>query len=111
MAIKSYKPYTPSRRYMTGLDSSDITAKASVPSLLKKLPRSAGRNMYGTSSSYSSASKKSKWNSKPSAFKQKVRSKRRTSNWIKLTARKLFNRVSLNKEENGLAHFADENGM
>ncbi len=47
MAIKSYKPYTPSRRYMTGLDSSDITAKASVPSLLKKLPRSAGRNHHG----------------------------------------------------------------
>ncbi len=47
MAIKSYRPYTPSRRYMTGLDSSDITAKASVPSLLKKLPRSAGRNNNG----------------------------------------------------------------
>ncbi len=47
MAIKSYRPYTPSRRYMTGLDSSDITAKASVPSLLKKLPRSAGRNNRG----------------------------------------------------------------
>ena len=37
MAIKSYKPYTPSRRFMTGLDSSDITAKASVPSLLMKI--------------------------------------------------------------------------
>jgi len=47
MAIKSYKPYTPSRRYVTGLDSSDITAKASVPSLLKKLPVSAGRNNNG----------------------------------------------------------------
>ncbi len=47
MAIKSYKPYTPSRRYVTGLDSGDITAKASVPSLLKKLPVSAGRNNNG----------------------------------------------------------------
>ena len=47
MAIISYKPYTPSRRYMTGLDSSDITAKASVPSLLKKLPVTAGRNNNG----------------------------------------------------------------
>lgn len=47
----------------------------------------------------------------PKKKHSKVRSKRRTSNWIKLTARKLFNRVSLNKEENGLAHFADENGM
>ena len=47
MAIKTYKPYTPSRRYVTGLDSSDITAKASVPSLLKKLPATAGRNNNG----------------------------------------------------------------
>ncbi|RUM71961.1 MAG: 50S ribosomal protein L2 [Sulfurovum sp.] len=47
MAIKSYKPYTPSRRYMTNLDSGDITAKASVRSLLKNLPRSAGRNSNG----------------------------------------------------------------
>jgi len=47
----------------------------------------------------------------PKKKHSKVRSKRRTTNWIKITARKLFNRVSLNKEENGLAHFADENGM
>ncbi|HHO65465.1 MAG TPA: 50S ribosomal protein L2 [Epsilonproteobacteria bacterium] len=47
MAIKTYKPTTPSRRYMTNLDSSDITAKASVRSLLKNLPRSAGRNSNG----------------------------------------------------------------
>jgi len=47
MAIRSYRPYTPSRRYMTGLDSADITAKPSVPSLLKVLPRSAGRNNNG----------------------------------------------------------------
>ncbi len=47
MAIKSYRPYTPSRRYMTGIDSSDITGKPSVKSLLKTLPRSAGRNNNG----------------------------------------------------------------
>jgi large subunit ribosomal protein L2 len=47
MAIKSYKPYTPSRRYMSNLDSGDITAKASVRSLLKKLPAHAGRNSNG----------------------------------------------------------------
>jgi large subunit ribosomal protein L2 len=47
MAIKSFKPTTPSRRFMTVLDSSDITAKASVRSLLKKLPRKAGRNNNG----------------------------------------------------------------
>ena len=47
MAIKTYKPYTPSRRFMTGLDSSDITAKASVRSLLVKLPATGGRNNNG----------------------------------------------------------------
>jgi len=47
MAIKTYKPYTPSRRYMSNLDSGDITAKASVRSLLKKLPAHAGRNSNG----------------------------------------------------------------
>jgi len=47
MAMKSYRPITPARRWMTNLDSSDITAKASVRSLLKKLPASAGRNSYG----------------------------------------------------------------
>lgn len=47
MAIKSFKPYTPSRRFLTGLDSSDITAKASVPSLLVKIAATAGRNSNG----------------------------------------------------------------
>ena len=47
MAIKTYKPTTPSRRYMTNVDNSDITAKASVRALLKNLPRSAGRNSNG----------------------------------------------------------------
>ena len=47
MAIKTYKPYTPSRRFMTTLDTSDITSKASVRGLLIKLPRSAGRNNNG----------------------------------------------------------------
>jgi large subunit ribosomal protein L2 len=47
MAIKTYRPITPSRRFYTNVDSSDITAKASVRSLLKKLPVSAGRNSNG----------------------------------------------------------------
>jgi len=47
MAIKSYRPYTPSRRFMTSLDNSDITSKPTVRSLLKKLPAHAGRNSYG----------------------------------------------------------------
>ena len=47
MAIKTYKPTTPSRRFYTNVDSSDITAKASVRSLLVKLPAHAGRNNNG----------------------------------------------------------------
>jgi len=47
MAIKTYKPYTPSRRFLTTIDNSDITSKPTVRSLLKKLPTHAGRNSYG----------------------------------------------------------------
>lgn len=47
MAVKTYKPYTPSRRFMSGLSSEDITAKASVRKLIVKLPVSAGRNNNG----------------------------------------------------------------
>ncbi len=47
MAIKTYKPYTPSRRFMSNLSSKDITAKPSVRGLLTKLPVSAGRNNNG----------------------------------------------------------------
>ncbi|RAZ52088.1 50S ribosomal protein L2 [Campylobacter lanienae] len=47
MAIRSFKPYTPSRRFMTSLSSEDITAKASVRSLLVKIPAAAGRNNNG----------------------------------------------------------------
>lgn len=47
MTVKHYKPYTPSRRFMSGLSSDDITAKASVRSLLKKVPATAGRNHNG----------------------------------------------------------------
>lgn len=47
MAIKTYKPYTPSRRFMSNLSSKDITAKPSVRGLLIKLSVSAGRNNNG----------------------------------------------------------------
>ena len=47
MAIKTYKPVTPSRRFYTNVDNGDITAKASVRSLLIKLPAHAGRNNNG----------------------------------------------------------------
>jgi len=47
MAMKSYRPITPARRWMTNLDSKDITSKPTVRALLKNLPRSAGRNSNG----------------------------------------------------------------
>ena len=47
MAIKTYKPTTPSRRFLTSIDNSDITSKSEVRSLLKKLPVSGGRNNRG----------------------------------------------------------------
>lgn len=47
MAIKTYKPYTPSRRFMSNLSSKDITAKPGVRGLLTKLSVSAGRNNNG----------------------------------------------------------------
>lgn len=47
MAIKTYKPYTPSRRWMTTVANDDITAKASVKSLLVMLNSKAGRNNNG----------------------------------------------------------------
>ena len=47
MAIKTYKPTTPARRFLSNVDSGDITAKASVRSLLVKLPAHAGRNNNG----------------------------------------------------------------
>ncbi len=47
MAIKTYKPYTPSRRFMSVVDSSDITSKPTVSKLLVKLPTKAGRNNRG----------------------------------------------------------------
>lgn len=46
----------------------------------------------------------------PKKKHSKSRSKTRTSNWIQLTARKLKNRVMLNKQWNGLAHFMAEDG-
>ena len=47
MAIKTYKPYTPSRRNMTGSDYSEITKKAPERSLVEELKKNAGRNNQG----------------------------------------------------------------
>jgi len=47
MAIKKFRPLTPSRRFMTVIDSSDITSKPTVKGLLKRIPAKAGRNNNG----------------------------------------------------------------
>ena len=47
MGIKSYKPYTPSRRHMTGSDFSEITKKKPEKSLVVSLKKHAGRNNQG----------------------------------------------------------------
>ncbi len=47
MGIKTYNPYTPSRRNMTGSDFSEITAKKPEKSLTVSLKKHAGRNNQG----------------------------------------------------------------
>ena len=47
MGIKSYNPYTPSRRNMTGSDFSEITKKTPEKSLLDTKKKNAGRNNQG----------------------------------------------------------------
>ena len=47
MGIKTYNPYTPSRRNMTGSDFSDITKSTPEKSLLVKIKNKSGRNNQG----------------------------------------------------------------
>ncbi len=47
MGIKTYKPYTPSRRNMTGSDFSEITKATPEKSLTESLKKHAGRNNQG----------------------------------------------------------------
>ena len=47
MGIKTYNPYTPSRRNMTGLDFEEITTSSPEKSLLAKKKKTAGRNNQG----------------------------------------------------------------
>ena len=47
MGIKTYNPYTPSRRNMTGSDFSEITKKTPEKSLLVSLNKNSGRNNQG----------------------------------------------------------------
>lgn len=47
MGIKTYRPYTPSRRNMTGSDFAEITKKTPERSLLVTLKKHSGRNNQG----------------------------------------------------------------
>ncbi|MDP3731431.1 MAG: 50S ribosomal protein L2, partial [Candidatus Omnitrophota bacterium] len=47
MCIKKYRPTTPSRRWMSGHDFSEITKKEPEKSLTLPLKRTGGRNVYG----------------------------------------------------------------
>ena len=47
MGIRSYNPYTPSRRNMTGYDFTEITTDKPEKSLLAPLKKNAGRNSQG----------------------------------------------------------------
>ncbi|MCR5748333.1 MAG: 50S ribosomal protein L2 [Lachnospiraceae bacterium] len=47
MGIKTYKPYTPSRRNMTGSDFSEVTKKTPEKSLLVTKKKNSGRNNQG----------------------------------------------------------------
>ncbi len=47
MGIKTYNPYTPSRRHMTTLDNSEITKNYPEKSLLVSKKKNAGRNNQG----------------------------------------------------------------
>ena len=47
MGIRTYNPYTPSRRNMTGSDFSEITKKTPEKSLLASKKKTAGRNNQG----------------------------------------------------------------
>ena len=47
MGIKTYNPYTPSRRNMTGSDFSEITKTVPEKSLCVAMPKHSGRNNQG----------------------------------------------------------------
>ena len=47
MGIKTYNPYTPSRRHITGSDFSEITKTTPEKSLVTSLNKNAGRNNQG----------------------------------------------------------------
>src|SRR5271156_301367 len=52
MALKTFKPYTPSRRFLTMLDKSDITKETPEKSLTESKKRTGGRNSHGEVTSW-----------------------------------------------------------
>ena len=47
MALKSFRPYTPARRFLTMLDKSEITKEQPEKSLTETKKRTGGRNAHG----------------------------------------------------------------
>lgn len=47
MPLKTYKPYTPSRRYLTNLDFAEITKTTPEKSLVEPMKKTGGRNNIG----------------------------------------------------------------
>ena len=47
MGIRTYNPYTPSRRNMTGLDFAEVTKSTPEKSLVVSLKKNSGRNNQG----------------------------------------------------------------
>ena len=47
MSVKSYKPYTPSRRAMISMNYEEVTKKTPEKSLVVTLKKSGGRNNQG----------------------------------------------------------------
>ncbi len=52
MALKTFKPYTPSRRFLTMLDKSEITKQKPEKSLVEPKKRTGGRNSHGEITSW-----------------------------------------------------------
>ncbi|MCC6160127.1 MAG: 50S ribosomal protein L2 [Deltaproteobacteria bacterium] len=53
MAIKTYKPTSPARRYLTGSDFAEVTKSTPERALLEPLRKSGGRNNTGRLTAYS----------------------------------------------------------
>jgi large subunit ribosomal protein L2 len=52
MALKTFKPYTPSRRFLTMLDKSEVTKETPEKALTESKKRTGGRNSHGEVTSW-----------------------------------------------------------